>query len=123
MKVLTLLFFLVNSAFCLAQEAEFTFDNDRHRFPKTAEGKRLQHTYHFRNTGDVPLMITDVDVSCACTTYRFPLQPVMPGARDSITVTFDTKGKIGLHDRTLYIYGNTSNSPAKIGFRVRVVKK
>ena len=57
-----------------------------------------------------------------CTKYRFPLKPVMPGAQDTIHVSFDTQGKAGYQIRDLEIFANTPKNPTKIRFKVQVKK-
>lgn len=113
---------MLSSVCCFAQQAEFSFEDDTHRFPRTKEGPTLSHTYYFTNTGDTPLFITDYKVSCSCTHAKFPMKPVPPGARDSIVVTFDTKMKIGYQDRLINIFSNASNNPTPIRFKVFVAK-
>ena len=122
-SILILILSIVNSALVFAQDAEFSFVDDTHKFGRVDEGPLLKHTYYFTNTGTEPMVITDMKVSCTCTKYRFPLKPVMPGAQDSIMVSFDTVGKIGFQDRTLNIYANTKKNPTPIRFKVFVKNK
>ena len=122
-NILILIISLLNSALLIAQNAEFSFEEQTHKFGRVDEGPLLKQTYYFTNTGDTPMVITDMKVTCTCTKYKFPLKPVMPGARDSILVSFDTVGKIGYQDRTLDIYANTKKNPSQIRFKVFVKNK
>ena len=45
----------------------------------------------FRNSGDVPLVITEVRTSCSCTTVKYDRKPVMPGESGVLNITVDPK--------------------------------
>ena len=45
----------------------------------------------YRNTGDVPLVLTEVRTSCSCTTVKYNRKPVMPGEEGVINITVDPK--------------------------------
>ena len=45
----------------------------------------------YRNTGDVPLVVTEVRTSCSCTTVKYNRKPVMPGEEGVINITVDPK--------------------------------
>lgn len=73
---------------------EIAFENDTYKydFGKIDRGKAVSHTFKFRNTGRVPLVILDVAVSCGCTTSRYTKEPVLPGRYGEVTITFDGEG-------------------------------
>lgn len=45
----------------------------------------------FRNTGDVPLVVTEVRTSCSCTTIKYDRKPVIPGESGVLNITVDPK--------------------------------
>ena len=49
-------------------------------------GKRV---FEFKNTGDAPLIITNVVSTCGCTVPTKPTQPIMPGKSDKIEVQYN----------------------------------
>ena len=63
---------------------------------KEADGK-VSHTFEVSNTGDMPLVITRVIASCGCTTPEWPKEPVAPGKKAQIKVTFT---------KTISVYSN-----------------
>lgn len=99
----------------LAQEIKF--EDKTQKFEKVKAGETLSFDFFYSNTGDVPLIITDVKVSCGCTKPTFSKTPLAPGERAVIKVTFDTKGKYGYQDRILEVYSNAQTSPYKIRFK------
>ena len=66
---------------------------------KEADGK-------VSNTGDMPLVITRVIASCGCTTPEWPKEPVAPGKKAQIKVTFDPAGRPGPFTKTISVYSN-----------------
>lgn len=121
-RLLLIIFLTINSALAYSQ-AEFSFEKTSVRLPKTKEGEVLKFEYHFTNTGDQPLIISEIKVQCSCTKFEFPKEPIKPGEKGTIKVTFDTKDKIGYQDRTLDLYANTKKNPFKIRFKVMVDNK
>lgn len=105
------------SAFC---QAEFSFLKSTIKFPKTKQGVVLKGEYEFTNTGNEPLIITEIKVTCACTKFEFPKVPIKPGEKGIIKVSFDTKDAYGLQDRDLSIYSNAKKNPVKVRFKVFV---
>ena len=121
MKTALALIIILNSAFLVVQEAEFSFaQKTSHKFEKTKAGPTLSHEFKFTNSGDAPLIITDYKVACKCTRAIFKKEPIMPGETSSIHIEFDTEGKIGWQDRVIEIYSNAKKSPLKLRIKVMV---
>ncbi len=64
-------------------------------FGRIEEGDRFEHEFKFFNSGDAPLVISDIKASCGCTKTTYPKEPIMPGEQGTIGVTFESKGKLG----------------------------
>ena len=77
---------------------------------KEADGK-VSHTFEVSNTGDMPLVITRVIASCGCTTPEWPKEPVAPGKKAQIKVTFDPAGRPGPFTKTISVYRNSCRTP------------
>jgi hypothetical protein len=59
-------------------------------------GNLTQHhpgtaTFSFENTGDAPLVIYSAEASCGCTQPEYAGEPVSPGEKGVIKVTYDEK--------------------------------
>ena len=104
-------------------QAKITFEEKTHRFPKTNEGVLLEHDYTFTNTGNQPLLIEGIKVTCTCTKFTFPKTPTLPGETGVVHVTFDTNNKYSWQDRILMISSNAKNNPTSIRFKVMVVNE
>ncbi len=78
--------------------------------------------FEFSNTGNQPLIITDVKAECSCTTVEFPKQPIAPNQTAKLTVSFDTKSVYDRQDRIVEVMSNAKNSNQKIRFKGVVLK-
>lgn len=89
--------------------AIITFIEPEHQFGKINEGEKAEHTFKFKNTGNTPLIITDVSVTCGCTAAEKPEAPIMPGAEGKIKIVFNSAGKTGSQNRTITVSSNAKN--------------
>lgn len=87
--------------------ARFSFENEMHDFGEITEGEVVSTTFHFTNTGDVPLIITAAQGSCGCTVPDYPKNPILPGEDGEIFVTFSSDGRPGKIDKTVTLRTNT----------------
>ncbi len=121
-KIHLLIFFLILLTINgLKAQSKIEIDKSTIKFPKTKEGILLKHNYIITNTGNTPLLINKYEVACPCTKLLYPHSPIPPGKTDTLTVTFDTNGKISWQDRTISVYSNAENSPTKLRFKVMVI--
>lgn len=123
MKDIAAILIFLLPAFFLSAQPEIRFEEKTKKFEKTKAGEILNFDYSFTNTGDQPLIISEVKVTCGCTKPEFPAEPVNPSQKGNIKVSFDTKGKIGYQDRILEVVSNAKNSPEKIRFKGMVDNK
>ena len=109
-------FFMLFTFACFAQ-AEIKFDDKIQKFKKTKPGPVLEFNYVLTNTGNQPLIINKIEVSCTCTKFEFSGEPIALREKATIYVTFDTNHKFGYQDRILLVYSNAKNSPHKTRFK------
>ena len=64
-------------------------------------------TFEFTNTGDEPLVITNVRSSCGCTVPSKPEAPIMPGKSDKIEVKYNMG--LGPISKTITVESNATN--------------
>lgn len=60
-----------------------------HDFGKIKQGVPVTHEFKFTNKGKVPLLVTNAQPSCGCTTPSWTREPVMPGGSGYIKVTYN----------------------------------
>lgn len=91
--------------------AIITFEKTEHDFGEVLQGEVVTCSFHFTNTGNAPLLISQVSSSCGCTVGDYPHEPIAPGKCGTIKATYDSKGHHGFQTRTLTVMSNTM--PAK----------
>jgi len=64
-------------------------------------------TFEFKNTGDAPLIITNVQSTCGCTVPSKPTEPIMPGKMGKIDVKYNMNP--GPIRKTLTVESNAVN--------------
>ena len=74
-------------------------------------GEELRGTVYLKNYGDEPLKIRGVSSSCGCTTLRLKKRLVEPEKEVELRFIVDTRGKLGLIEKTITIHTNTADSP------------
>ncbi len=121
-RILILLFIISAFSFKVSNPALMKFDELKYNFGMLHQGDIVSHDFSFTNTGDEPIIITDAEVSCHCTTVTFPKQPVGKGQRGIIKVTYDSKSAIDRQERTVLIKSNASNAPVTLTFKCVVLK-
>jgi len=91
--------------------AEFKFEKETHDFGKIPAGKPVSYEYKFNNTGDEPIILTDVQPTCGCSVAEFTKTPVKPGDAGTIKVTFNAETK-GPFTKSFIVKSNTK-TPVK----------
>lgn len=100
-----------------------SFDNTKHSFGEIKEGEVVKHSYHFKNAGQNPLLITRAVASCGCTVPSYPKEPIPPGGEGDIVVEFNSKGRKGHQKKNVLVYSNAQEESLSIGFDVDVMQK
>lgn len=116
-KYMMLMLALVFSFAVLAQNSPaekpngpyMKFEKTSHDFGDIYHGDKVEHTFRFTNTGTEPVIITNIATQCGCTAPKWPKDPVLPGAKAEITVSFDSKGKSGKQNKVITIISNAVN--------------
>ncbi|HEY4877372.1 MAG TPA: DUF1573 domain-containing protein [Puia sp.] len=99
-------------------------DSTNKNFGTIAEGQKLEVAFHFRNSGNKPLVIERVQPSCGCTVAEQPTEPIAPGKEGNIKAVFDSENHTGVNHKTLNVYANTKGTQvSELQFAVVVEKK
>ena len=112
------------TAFKVEEKAEFKFEKETHDFGKIPQGKPVSVEFKFTNTGNEPLIITNIESVCGCTVPKYTNTPILKGQTGTITVTYNAAALApfskGLTIRSnaktpikvIYIKGEVVASPA-----------
>jgi hypothetical protein len=99
-------------------------DSTNRNYGNIPEGKKLEVAYRFLNSGNKPLIIARVQPSCGCTVAEQPEEPIPPGKEGVIKASFNSEGRTGINNKTIYVMANTrGNQNNELRFSVLVQKK
>lgn len=75
----------------------------------------------FTNTGDVPLVVTEVRTTCSCTTVQHDRRKVLPTERGVLNITMDpSKAPVGDFYRVLNVYSTATNGVQHITLKAEI---
>ncbi len=101
-----------------------TWEKPAHDFGDIVQGEKVEYTFKFSNTGTQPLVITNVEVTCGCTTPKgWPRDPIMPGSKGDLTVAFNSTGKIGKQNKVVTVTSNATGASNQVMISVNVLEK
>lgn len=125
-----LLFLLFFASWSIAVSGQnpgpaITWEKTSHDFGDMIQGERQEYTFKFRNTGTSPLIITNVQVTCGCTTPKgWARDPIAPGQSSELTIAFNSMGKYGRQNKVVTVVSNATNpEAAQISFTANVLEK
>lgn len=111
MKKLVLIAVVALISFAANAQAKISFTSETIDYGNISKGSDGVRVFEFKNTGDAPLIISDVKSSCGCTVPKKPDGPVAAGATGVIEVKYDTN-RVGPIRKTVTVYSN-ADEPIK----------
>ena len=111
--VLTIVSVIFLFSFLSAQQkgANISFEKEIHNFGEIKEdGGKVEYKFMFTNTGDAPLIITNVKASCGCTSPTWTEKPVMPGQKGYVSAVFDPRNRPGKFNKSIFVQSNSPNA-------------
>ncbi|MBX7107957.1 MAG: DUF1573 domain-containing protein [Chitinophagales bacterium] len=91
---------------------DFAFTEETHDFGKIAKGTPVNYEFNFTNNGKEPIVISNVQASCGCTTPKWPKEPILPGKSASINVQYNAANPGGFN-KSITITSN-AKTPSKV---------
>ena len=120
---------LIGTLLCLAfavssalAQPKAEFDKKMHEFGTILWKNPVTATFKITNTGDKPLVISNVTTSCGCTAVDWTKTPIAPGASGTVSSTFDAKA-LGRFQKSVGVYCNADTRPIYLSFRGEVTSK
>ncbi|PLK45706.1 DUF1573 domain-containing protein [Emticicia sp. TH156] len=112
-----------DTAAALANAPKIAFEEDNFDFGKLKEGDIVEHKFVFTNVGKSPLQIFNVGVQCGCTVAKKPETAIGVGQKDTIVVSFNSTGKVGVNKKFVTVYSNANPAQSTISFTAEVLAK
>ena len=100
-----------------------SFTETKYDFGTIKEGEVVKHIFHFKNTGNQTLIISDVKVTCGCTTPDWTRTPVAPGQTGYITAQFNSTGKPGQNHKIITVVSNSVTGNLPLSFITNVTRR
>ncbi|MFL5739283.1 MAG: DUF1573 domain-containing protein [Flavisolibacter sp.] len=102
-------------------------DSTEQNVGKVDAGQVVEISWHFKNSGNKPLVVANVRPGCGCTGAEGPEEPIAPGKEGVIKAKFDSKNFQGTQHKQVYVMANDHNKNSDgqdiLNFIVDVVPK
>jgi hypothetical protein len=96
---------LSNSENIPADSTTISFTETSHDYGTIKKGSDGTYVFTFKNTGNIPWILSSVQSSCGCTTPSWPNEPIEPGKSGEIKVEYNTN-IIGSFQKSVTIFSN-----------------
>jgi len=107
---LSILGFLLSFSL-FAQKAEIEFTKLEHNFGEIKEADGVvSYAFAFKNTGNAPLALQNVEASCGCTSPEWTKEPILAGKSGIIKVAFDPKDRPEPFEKTVRVTSNAEKN-------------
>lgn len=94
--------------------------DDAYDFGVIKEGEKVEHEFKFTNTGSSPLIVSNVQASCGCTTPEYSKNPIAPGEEGSVKVVFNSAGQAGKQHKVVTVTSNAASKHTQLHLRGEV---
>lgn len=103
-------------------QPRFTSSTEMYDFGQIEWKHPVTVQYSITNTGNQPLVLTEVEPDCACSVARWTKTPIAPGAKGVVDVTFDAEA-LGRFNKSVAIYTNAQPHLVYLKFNGEVVQE
>ncbi len=110
---------LLTAFFAVAKDdnGRIQFEEKVHDFGTIKEENGpVSYEFEFKNVGDGPITIISANASCGCTRPEYPQEPIRPGKKGKIKITYNPAGRPGEFDRKVRI--RTSDEKRRVVLRI-----
>ena len=106
-------FFSLTLAHSQEKKPEISFEKTVIDYGTVNKGDNGVREFVFRNSGNAPLIISNVKSTCGCTIPKKPEKPILPGESEKIQVKYDTK-RVGFIRKSITVTSNAASNPTTI---------
>ncbi len=111
--VLFIAFFSYTLVHSQEMKPEISFEKTVIDYGTINKGDNGVREFVFKNSGNAPLIISNVKSTCGCTIPKKPEKPILPGESEKIQVKYDTK-RVGFIRKSITVTSNAASSPTTI---------
>ncbi len=112
--------FLSIGVYAQEKVAKIEFKTDVIDYGTIEKGSDGVRVFEFTNTGNAPLIISNVKSTCGCTVPKKPKGPIMPGETGQIEVKYDTN-RVNPIRKTITVTSNADTPTVALKIKGLVV--
>lgn len=109
-------------ALTLLAQPRLSSNKETHKFGQIEWKHPVKVEYVITNTGNQPLVLSNVTTSCACTVADWTKTPIAPGEKGTVSAIFDAEA-LGHFEKSIGIYSNAAPYLAYLKFTGEVVRE
>ena len=99
-------------------ESTIVFEKAIHDFGVISESKgNVEYSFAFTNTGNLPISVLKVTTDCGCTAPDWSKEPIAPGKKGYIKVSFNPKGYSDDFTKILTVFSD--GNPSRVSLRIK----
>ncbi len=100
----------------IGKKTKISFSQTKYDLKEIKADHQKEVELVFSNTGESPLIIFSVDISCDCIDLKIPKKPILPGKWSTIKLIYKAK-KAGSFYKTIRVFGNFDGSPKALAIK------
>ncbi|WP_317898341.1 DUF1573 domain-containing protein [Aurantibacillus circumpalustris] len=105
----------LNSEKILEIKRNIKWKNTEINLGDIVQNKPVTLEFEFTNVGDNPVLITNVQASCGCTSTNYIKTPILPGESTKISAVFNAAAK-GVFKKQITVITNAEDGPRTLSF-------
>lgn len=82
---------------------------------------KVSHQFVFWNRGNTPVVIDGIATGCGCTTFSYTKEPVLPGEKGEIIITFNPLYRPGFFSKEVNIFSNNRTNINRVWIKGTVI--
>lgn len=104
------------------EKSKLVCENPDGNLGTVPQGIPATAVYKLKNTGDTPIVITNVRTSCGCTSKSYKKEPIKPGETTEIQASYNARN-VGPFYKTVTVTTNEGVGPMVFKIRGKVEAK
>jgi hypothetical protein len=100
---------------------EIRFETPMHDFGNVKEGTLAAYEFVFTNTGTAPLVLSNVQPSCGCTSPEWSREPIAPGSKGKIKAVYNSYGRPGVFQKHIMVKSNAKTAEVDLTIKGTVL--
>ncbi|MFP4663491.1 MAG: DUF1573 domain-containing protein [Bacteroidales bacterium] len=94
--------------------------SNSHNFGRLSYLETAEYEFSLKNITDKNIVITNVRAKCGCTPVDWSKEPVGPGEKAYISISYDTS-ITGKFQKSVFVFTNEKSAPVKLNISGKVI--